>query len=178
MSLPAGTRGLVAIQLYYSVGHVLKGICSVFSFGKVCTLTCTKGFLIGPSLITCQASGQWSVITAQCASQLPGSNSPPIGILLSSRFIPENSPPNTAIGRLTTVDNDEEQFFTYSLIDGAGVFGVDNNASTLLLVGEVDYERQSVYTVNLVSTDSGVPQLSVTQNLTVHITDVNERPSK
>ena len=155
-----------------------KEACSVFSFGKVCTLSCTKGFLIGSGVITCQASGQWSVITAQCASQLPGSNSPPLGILLSSPFIPENSPPNTVVGKLTTVDNDEEQFFTYSLIDGAGVFSVDNNASTLVLVDEVDYERQSVYTLSLVSTDSGVPQLSFTQNLTVHITDVNEPPSK
>ena len=64
------------------------------------------------------------------------------------------------------------------MIDGAGLFSVDNNASTLVLVGEVDYERQSVYTLSLVSTDSGVPQLSVSQNLTVHITDVNEPPSK
>lgn len=144
----------------------------------MCTLSCTKGFLIGSSLITCQASGQWSVITAQCASQLPGSNSQPLGILLSSRFIPENSPANTVIGRLTTVDNDEKQLFTYTLIDGAGVFNVDNSAGTLLLIGDVDYERQSVYTVCLMSTDSGVPQLSVKQNLTVHITDVNEPPSK
>lgn len=155
-----------------------EAICPVFSYGKACTLSCTKGFLIGSSIITCQASGQWSVIKAQCASQLPGSNSPPLGILLSSPFIPENSPSDTVIGRLTTVDNDEEQFFTYSLIDGARVFGVDNNASTLILTGAVDYERQSVYTVCLVSIDSGVPQLSVKENLTVHITDVNEPPSK
>ena len=111
-------------------------------------------------------------------SQLPGSNSPPLGILLSSRFIPENSPVHAVVGRLTTVDNDEKQFFTYTLIDGAGVFTVDNNAGTLVLTGDVDYERQSVYMVSLMSTDSGVPQLSVQQNLTVHITDVNEPPSK
>ncbi|XP_022800387.1 protocadherin Fat 4-like [Stylophora pistillata] len=148
-----------------------------YRFGKMCTLSCTKGFLIGSSLITCQASGQWSVITGQCVSQLPGSNSPPLGILLSSRFIPENSPVHAVVGRLTTVDNDEKQFFTYTLIDGAGVFTVDNNAGTLVLTGDVDYERQSVYMVSLMSTDSGVPQLSVQQNLTVHITDVNEPPS-
>lgn len=152
--------------------------CTVFSFGKACTLSCTNGFLIGSSVITCQASGQWSVIKAQCASQLPGSNSPPQRILLSSPFVPENSPPGTVIGRLTTVDNDEEQFFIYSLIDSAGVFDVDNNASTLVLTGAVDYEIQTVYTVCLVSIDSGVPQLSVKQNLTVHVTDVNEAPSK
>lgn len=155
-----------------------EALCSVFSYGKACTLSCTKGFLIGSSVVTCQASGQWSVIKAQCASQLPGSNSPPVGILLSSPFVPENSPSDTVIGRLTTVDNDEEQSFTYSLIDGAGVFDVDNNASTLVLTGAVDYERQSVYTVCLMSVDSGVPQLSVKQNLTVHVTDVNEPPSK
>ena len=144
----------------------------------MCTLSCTKGFLIGSSFITCQASGQWNVITAQCASQLPGSNSLPLGILLSWRFIPENSPVNTVVGRLTTVDNDETQFFNYTLIDGAGVFNVDNNAGTLVLHGDVDYERQSVYMVSLISTDSGVPQLSVQQNLTVYITDVNEQPGK
>jgi len=55
---------------------------------------------------------------------------------------------------------------------------VDNNASTLVLTGAVDYEIQTVYTVCLVSIDSGVPQLSVKQNLTVHVTDVNEAPSK
>lgn len=64
------------------------------------------------------------------------------------------------------------------VIDGAGVFDVDNNASTLVLAGAVDYERQSVYTVCLMSIDSGVPQLSIKQNLTVYVTDVNEPPSK
>ena len=58
------------------------------------------------------------------------------------------------------------------------MFDVDNNASTLVLTGAVDYEIQTVYTVCLVSIDSGVPQLSVKQNLTVHVTDVNEAPSK
>ena len=82
------------------------------------------------------------------------------------------------MGRLATVDDDEDQFFIYSLIDGAGVFGVDSGAGTLVVAGRLDYERQSVYTVRLVSTDSGVPQLSVTQNLTVHVTDVNEPPSE
>ena len=129
-------------------------------------------------MITCQASGQWSVITAQCASRVPGSNSPPLGILLSSPSVPENSPRNTTVGRLTTVDDDEDQFFTYSLIDGAGVFGVDSGAGVLVVAGELDYERQSVYTIRLVSTDSGVPQLSVSQNLTVRVIDVNEPPSK
>lgn len=129
-------------------------------------------------MITCQSSGQWSVITAQCTTQIPGSNSPPLGILLSSPSVPENSPPDTVVGRLTTVDDDENQFFTYSVIDGAHVFGVDNVAGMLVVVGELDFERQSVYTVHLQSTDSGVPQMSVTQNLTVHVTDVNEPPSK
>ena len=82
------------------------------------------------------------------------------------------------MGRLATVDDDEDQFFIYSLIDGAGVFGVDSVAGTLVVAGKLDYERLSVYTVRLVSTDSGVPQLSVTQNLTVHVTDVNEPPSE
>lgn len=148
-----------------------------YRFGKVCTLTCTKGFLIGSNIITCQASGHWSVIAAQCASQVPGSNSPPLRVLLSSPFIPENSPPSTTVGRLTTVDDDEEQFFTYSLIDGAGVFRIDSSVGMLIVTGALDYERQSVYTVVVMSTDSGVPQLSVTQNLTVHVTDVNEPPS-
>jgi len=35
-----------------------------------------------------------------------------------------------------------------------------------------------VYTVCLMSIDSGVPQLSIKQNLTVYVTDVNEPPSK
>lgn len=129
-------------------------------------------------MITCQASGQWSVITAQCTSQVPGSNSQPLGILLSSPSVPENSPRNTVVGRLTTVDDDEDQFFIYSLIDGAGVFSVDSGAGVLVVAGELDYERQSVYTIRLVSTDSGVPQLSVSQNLTVRVIDVNEPPSK
>ena len=71
-------------------------------------MTCTKGFLIGSNTITCQASGQWSAITAQCASQAPGSNSPPLRILLSSPLIPENSPRDTVVGKLVTVDDDDD----------------------------------------------------------------------
>ena len=150
----------------------------VFRFGKVCIVTCTKGFLIGSNTITCQGSGQWSAITAQCASQIPGSNSPPLRILLSSPLIPENSPRDTVVGKLATVDDDEDQVFSYAMVDGAGVFSVQNMAGLLTVSGELDYERQSVYTVTVMSTDSGVPQLSITQNLTVYVTDVNEPPSK
>ena len=151
----------------------------IFSrYGKACSLVCTSGFLIGTSRITCQASGQWTVITAQCAARVPGSNSPPLGILLSSSSVSENSPHNTEVGGLTTVDPDEDQSFTYSLVNVSHVFDVDDGAGMLIVVGDLDYERQSVYSVTLMSTDNGFPPMSVTQNLTVRVTDVNEAPSK
>ena len=58
------------------------------------------------------------------------------------------------------------------------MFRIDSSVGMLIVSGALDYERQPVYTVVVMSTDSGVPQLSVTQNLTVHVTDVNEPPSK
>lgn len=158
--------------------RVTDSLTMSFRFGKVCSLVCSTGILIGSRVITCQASGQWTVITAQCIAQVPGSNNPPRGILLSSSSVPENSPHSTLVGRLTTVDPDKDQFFTYSLIDGADVFAIDNGTGTLIVAGDLDYETRSVYTVKLVSTDSGVPQMSVVQNLTLWVTDVNEPPSK
>jgi hypothetical protein len=150
-----------------------------FRYKKTCTVTCMKGYLTGLNTITCQSSGVWTVIRAQCVRQIPGSNNPPKAIVLSSHSIPENTAANEIIGRLTTIDGDEDQVFTYSMVEGArGLVGVDNSRGSLVVAGHLDYETQSRYEIRVMSTDSGTPPLSYTQNLTVQILDVNEPPSK
>ena len=77
----------------------------ITSYERNCSLTCTQGFLLGISTITCQSSGVWTVIRAQCVLHKPGLNNPPTGIILSSNSVPENSAFNDIIGKLTTIDS-------------------------------------------------------------------------
>ena len=133
--------------------------------------------LIGSNTITCQSSGQWSIPRAECAVYVPGTNKPPRAILLSLSSVPENSPSRAVVGKLSTIDDDEDQAHSYTMTDSdGGLFDVDNNAATLIVVGKLDYESQSRHNIRVTSTDDGSPPLSITQDLTVYVTNVNEPP--
>ena len=49
-----------------------------------------------------------------------GINNAPTNIFLDNNSIYENEPTGTAIGRLTTIDSDENDVHTYSLVSGTG----------------------------------------------------------
>ncbi|MFN9915516.1 MAG: cadherin repeat domain-containing protein, partial [Pirellulaceae bacterium] len=87
--------------------------------------------------------------------------------------IAENSPANTTVGTLSTIDPDAGDTFTYSLVAGTG--DTDNSAfnisgSTLRAASSFDFEAQSSYTVRIRSTDQR--GLSTEKPFTIAVTNV------
>ena len=69
-----------------------------------------------------------------------GINNAPTNIVLDNNSIYENEPIGTAVGRFTTIDSDENDVHTYSLVSGAGA--TDNAFFTIS--NDILYTRQGV----------------------------------
>jgi len=102
----------------------------------------------------------------------------PTDVSLSSAVIAENRPVGTAVGTLSSTDQDAVDTFAYTLVAGAG--STDNGSfeiagSVLKTKAAFNYESQSSYSVRVRSTDAG--GLFTEKQLTVTVTDVNEAPT-
>lgn len=102
-------------------------------------------------------------------------NEAPTNILLSKSVIDENSPIGSVIGLLSTVDANQDDAHTYSLVTG----DLDTNNESFkiegdqLLVSEVfDYESKSVYTVRIQTKDKGGKSFS--KALLISVNNVTE----
>ncbi|MGC9503221.1 Ig-like domain-containing protein [Baaleninema sp.] len=105
-------------------------------------------------------------------------NTPPIAIDLSSDRVAENSPTNTLVGILSTLDPDAGDSHTYSLLDDAGGrFTLDGDR---LLVADgtlLDFETDPVHTIAVRTTDSG--GLTFDRTFDIQIEDIDEtRPNQ
>jgi subtilisin-like proprotein convertase family protein len=107
-------------------------------------------------------------------------NDPPTDIALSNATIPENQPVGipTLVGVFSTIDADDVDTYTYSLVSGTG--GVDNSkwqivGNRLLTSAPLDFEQQSVHSIRVRSTDAG--NLSTEKAFLITITNVNESPT-
>lgn len=103
-------------------------------------------------------------------------NEQPTSIALSIDSLIENTPANTVIATLSTVDPDTSTQFTYALVAGTGA---DDNAlftltgKSLKINFSPNYEVKNLYKIRIKSTDFG--GLMVEKALTVKILDkVNE----
>ena len=90
-------------------------------------------------------------------SETPGTN-PPTDLLLNNSQIDENRPANTVVGVFSSVDPDQNETFTYSLVSGTG--GTDNAAFTIVnnqlkINGIPDFETKPSYSIRVRTTDSG-----------------------
>ena len=99
----------------------------------------------------------------------------PSDIQLSNDRIPENQPPGTAVGTLTTIDSDLGDTFTYTLVSGDG--SADN--AMFRIVGDqlqtnatLDYEITPMCHIRVRSTDSG--GLWVEKTFIIKVIDVAE----
>ena len=93
----------------------------------------------------------------------------------------EGSPSNTPIRVLTADDVDigTNGIISYSLVSTNPMelltqFGVDSGSGQLRLTGEVDFETVQVIIVTVAASDGGNPSLSVSTEVTVTVTDVND----
>ncbi|MDO7874420.1 cadherin domain-containing protein [Hymenobacter sp. ASUV-10] len=125
-------------------------------------------------------------VTTTAGTSAPGSanyfsvtlpNNAPTALSLSPQSVAENAGANALVGTFATTDPDAGDTFTYTLVSGAG--SADNGSfiisgSTLRLRNSADYETRNSYTVRVRTTDQG--GLSVEQDFTISITDVNDAP--
>ncbi len=106
-------------------------------------------------------------------------NDAPTDLSLSTSSIAENSASGTTVGQLSSVDADNGDTHTYSLVSGTGdtdnaSFTIDGNA--LKLAATPDFETKSSYAIRVRSTDAG--GLSTEKTLTISVTNVNEAPTQ
>ena len=104
-------------------------------------------------------------------------NLAPTGITLNFNSIDENKPVGTMIGKLQTIDPNEDDMHTYGLVEGLGAD--DNNSFILLgdalLSGEqFDYETKGEYTIRIRSRDDGDGRLSFEKSFTIYVNDLLE----
>lgn len=104
-------------------------------------------------------------------------NEAPESLAISNTTLAENTPEPRIVGNLTSQDEDANQSFTYSLVNGTGdednaAFLIDGNQ--LLATEPLDFETQPNYSVRIRTTDQG--GLFVEGIFQVLVTDENEAP--
>lgn len=102
----------------------------------------------------------------------------PSALDLSASTIAENEPTSTAIGTLTTTDDNPFDTFTYTLVSGSG--SVNNGSfqisgDQLLTNGVFNFEVKSSYSIRVRTTDDSGRFFD--QPFTITITNVNEAPT-
>ncbi|MGK7931313.1 MAG: cadherin domain-containing protein, partial [Microcystaceae cyanobacterium] len=103
------------------------------------------------------------------------SNVAPTDINLSHNTLDENTPIDTVIGSLTTVDPYSNDAFTYSFVSGDGdtdnnLFTIDGNALKANAV--FDYETQDTYSIRVQTTD--LDGNTYDKAFTINVSDVAE----
>jgi hypothetical protein len=95
--------------------------------------------------------------------------------------VAENAPPGTTLAVVTAVDDDAELngLVTYKLGSStisrdAVLFYVNSTTGVLSLVGSLDYEISSVYTVDVVAQDGGVQPQTAFARVVIAVEDVND----
>ncbi|KAK1175363.1 hypothetical protein AOXY_G3063 [Acipenser oxyrinchus oxyrinchus] len=92
-------------------------------------------------------------------------------------YIQENTPVDTVVFTAQASDSDSgpNSYIEYSLLSPLGnTFSIGTIDGRVRLIGELDREELSNYTVTIVATDKGEPSLSSSMEVTVIVLDVND----
>ncbi len=98
-------------------------------------------------------------------------------ILTDTGSVPENSPENTIVGLLNTIDPDDSDSFEYTLIDDAGgrfKINPGDNHIRVAANADLNFEDNETHTVTVEVEDSG--GLKRTKTITINVIDVKEAP--
>ncbi|MFT5525500.1 MAG: PKD repeat protein, partial [Pirellulaceae bacterium] len=100
---------------------------------------------------------------------------PPTDLQLSSNSVSENVAAGTTVGSFSTVDPDNADSFTYSLVGGSG--DVDNasfamSGAELRTVEVFDFETKASYSIRVRTTDSF--GFSLEEMFTINVSDLTE----
>ena len=105
-------------------------------------------------------------------------NDVPSDITLSQALIAENKATGSLVGTFSTVDNDGEESFTYSLVDGINaddntLFQISENR--LLSAATFNFEEKNTYQIRVRTSDSGGS--SFEKSFTISIENANDVPT-
>ncbi|XP_047661160.1 protocadherin gamma-A8-like [Tachysurus fulvidraco] len=105
-------------------------------------------------------------------------NKPIIDVLSMSSSVLEEAKPSTVVAMLKVNDPDSgANGQVHCMINDNIPFTINspsNNFFTLLTEGELDRERETEYNITVTCSDEGVPSLSSSTSLRLHISDVND----
>ena len=107
----------------------------------------------------------------------PVSNSAPAYLSTETRAhsLPENTPPDRAIGARVEATDPDNNTLTYSLGGAdAAFFEIDDRTGQLRTRAPLDHESRNRYTVTVTATDPSLASATIT--VTVTVTNVNEAP--
>lgn len=99
----------------------------------------------------------------------------PIDIALSSTTIAENAMGGTIIGKLSTVDINVADAFTYQLLSGTDRFVLNGDLLTVKTGASLNYEAATYHNISVRVTDAGGN--SYTETMRINVADVNEAPT-
>ncbi|XP_059161144.1 protocadherin Fat 4-like [Physella acuta] len=102
-------------------------------------------------------------------------NDAPYNIQLNTYQIYENKPKGTVIGTFSASDQDKNSVLTFTLLNQAQTFSVENSIQ-LVQLSSLDYEAQKVYYIQVQVTDNGNPVASCINTIQVEVLNVNEGP--
>lgn len=123
------------------------------------------------------SDSQGLYIENELTVEIKNVNDIPSQINLSELNINENNAPMAVVGYLSTLDQDQDEIFSYTFVSGSGAddnndFSIDGDA--LKIKVESDYEQKSSYSVLIKSVDSYGGE--ITGNFKIAIHNVNEKP--
>eukprot|EP01029_Cantina_marsupialis_P010836 TRINITY_DN244_c0_g1_i3.p1 TRINITY_DN244_c0_g1~~TRINITY_DN244_c0_g1_i3.p1 ORF type:complete len:998 (+),score=314.32 TRINITY_DN244_c0_g1_i3:54-3047(+) len=102
-------------------------------------------------------------------------NETPQGILLGPHYVYENAAAGYVVGTLSVEDQDEKQTHKYELRDSAsGRFKIQGAMISLVSTGRLDYETEPEIQIKIRATDSGYPQTSTEEWITINVKNTAE----
>lgn len=134
-------------------------------------LVITVNDLPPPPMIRFTSTAQVSIIL------LDVNDCPPTFTSQRMTYIQENTPVDTVVFNAKAMDADSgpNSYVEYSLKGPFGnKFSIGTIDGDVRLVGELDREELSNYTLTVVATDKGEPPLSSTMDVTMMVLDVND----
>ncbi|MDC1402602.1 glycine-rich protein, partial [Flavobacteriaceae bacterium] len=139
-----------------------RGGSSLFFNGQVKTL-----LIYGSKLSQEEVSNNFDLITNTSSSSLVSSN---------AITVDENTALNTLITSLAVTDEDLNDTHSFSLVNGVGEIGRDNDSVTvsgtqLLVNAAIDYESTPYLLLNILVSDGSS---SYTSSFTITVNDINE----
>uniref|UniRef100_A0A3B4TVX1 Protocadherin Fat 4 n=1 Tax=Seriola dumerili TaxID=41447 RepID=A0A3B4TVX1_SERDU len=134
-------------------------------------LVITVNDLAPPPMTRFTSTAQVSIIL------LDVNDCPPTFTSQKMTYIQENTPVDTVVftSQATDADSGPNSYVEYSLRGPYGnKFSIGTVDGDVRLVGELDREELSNYTLTVVATDKGEPPLSSTMDVTMMVLDVND----